>query len=38
MARTEAGIVTLGLGQVYAALGDAQDSGGTDVRLYYNRW
>ena len=35
MARTEAGIVTLGLGQVYAALGDAQDNGGIDVRLYY---
>jgi cytochrome c-type biogenesis protein CcmF len=34
MARAEAGIVTLGLGQVYAALGEAHD-GAIDARLYY---
>jgi cytochrome c-type biogenesis protein CcmF len=32
--RAEAGIVTLGLGQVYAALGEFHDDG-VDVRLYY---
>ncbi len=35
MARTEAGIVTLGLGQVYAALGEAHGDGTIDARLYY---
>jgi cytochrome c-type biogenesis protein CcmF len=35
MARTEAGIVTLGLGQVYAAVGESHDDGGVDMRLYY---
>jgi len=35
MARTEAGIVTLGLGQVYAALGDSHADGSVDARLYY---
>jgi len=34
MARAEAGIVTLGLGQVYAALGDAHGET-IDARLYY---
>jgi cytochrome c-type biogenesis protein CcmF len=33
-ARAEAGIVTLGFGQVYAALGEFHDDG-FDVRLYY---
>jgi len=32
--RAEAGIVTLGLGQVYASLGEFHD-GSVDVRLYY---
>jgi cytochrome c-type biogenesis protein CcmF len=35
MARTEAGIVTLGLGQVYAALGESHADGSIDARLYY---
>ncbi|MBY6240770.1 heme lyase CcmF/NrfE family subunit [Methylosinus sp. Sm6] len=35
MARTEAGIVTLGLGQVYAALGEQHEDGTIDARLYY---
>ncbi|PWB95707.1 heme lyase CcmF/NrfE family subunit [Methylosinus sporium] len=35
MARTEAGIVTLGLGQVYAALGEQHEDGTLDARLYY---
>lgn len=35
MARSEAGIVTLGLGQVYAAIGDAHGDGTIDARLYY---
>jgi cytochrome c-type biogenesis protein CcmF len=35
MARTEAGIVTLGLGQVYAALGEQHEDGSLDARLYY---
>jgi len=34
-ARTEAGIVTLGLGQVYAALGEGHDDGSIDARIYY---
>ncbi len=34
-ARTEAGIVTLGLGQVYAAIGESHDDGSIDARLYY---
>ncbi len=34
-ARTEAGIVTLGLGQVYAALGELHGDGTIDARLYY---
>jgi len=33
--RAEAGIATLGLGQVYAALGEFHEDGGVDVRLYY---
>jgi len=33
-ARAEAGIVTLGLGQVYGAIGEFHE-GGVDVRLYY---
>jgi cytochrome c-type biogenesis protein CcmF len=35
MARTEAGIATLGLGQVYAALGESHSDGTLDARLYY---
>ncbi|QGM47185.1 heme lyase CcmF/NrfE family subunit [Methylocystis heyeri] len=35
MARTEAGIATLGLGQVYAALGESHADGTVDARLYY---
>jgi cytochrome c-type biogenesis protein CcmF len=35
MSRAEAGIVTLGLGQVYGALGDTHDDGTVDARLYY---
>jgi cytochrome c-type biogenesis protein CcmF len=35
MARTEAGIVTLGLGQVYVALGEQHENGTLDARLYY---
>jgi cytochrome c-type biogenesis protein CcmF len=35
MARTEAGIVTLGLGQVYVALGEQHADGSLDARLYY---
>ncbi|PWB81888.1 MAG: heme lyase NrfEFG subunit NrfE [Methylocystaceae bacterium] len=35
MARTEAGIATLGLGQVYAALGEQHENGTLDARLYY---
>ncbi|HEY8261318.1 MAG TPA: heme lyase CcmF/NrfE family subunit [Methylosinus sp.] len=35
MARTEAGIVTLGLGQVYVALGEQHEDGSLDARLYY---
>ena len=35
MARAEAGIVTLGLGQIYAAIGDTHPDGAIDARLYY---
>ncbi len=35
MARSEAGIVTVGLGQVYAAIGDQHEGGVVDARLYY---
>ena len=35
MARTEAGIVTLGLGQIYAAIGELHEDGTIDARLYY---
>jgi cytochrome c-type biogenesis protein CcmF len=35
MARTEAGIATLGLGQIYAAIGESHDDGTIDARLYY---
>ncbi|HYA81291.1 MAG TPA: cytochrome c-type biogenesis CcmF C-terminal domain-containing protein, partial [Methylocystis sp.] len=34
VSRAEAGIVTLGLGQVYASLGEIHENG-MDVRLYY---
>jgi cytochrome c-type biogenesis protein CcmF len=35
MPTTEAGILTVGLGQVYASIGDAQPDGSVGVRLYY---
>ena len=35
MARSEAGIVTQGLGQIYAAIGDSHPDGTIDARLYY---
>ena len=35
MPTTEAGIMTVGLSQVYASLGDAQSDGGVGLRLYY---
>ena len=35
MQRSEAGIVTSGLGQVYAAIGDTHPDGTVDARLYY---
>lgn len=35
MARSEAGIVTLGLGQLYAAIGESHPDGTIDARLYY---
>jgi cytochrome c-type biogenesis protein CcmF len=35
MQRSEAGIVTLGLGQVYAAIGESHADGTIDARLYY---
>jgi cytochrome c-type biogenesis protein CcmF len=35
MARTEAGIATLGLGQIYAAIGESHEDGTIDARLYY---
>ncbi len=33
--RSEAGILTMGLGQLYAAIGDSHDDGGVDARLYW---
>jgi len=35
MQRSEAGIVTLGLGQVYAAIGESHPDGTIDARLYW---
>nr|WP_210330961.1 heme lyase CcmF/NrfE family subunit [Microvirga terrestris] len=35
MPTTEAGILTVGLGQVYASIGDAQPDGSIGVRLYH---
>ncbi|WP_036283606.1 heme lyase CcmF/NrfE family subunit [Methylocystis sp. ATCC 49242] len=35
MQRSEAGIVTLGLGQVYAAIGESHGDGTIDARLYW---
>jgi cytochrome c-type biogenesis protein CcmF len=35
MARSEAGIATLGLGQVYAAIGESHEDGTIDARLYW---
>jgi cytochrome c-type biogenesis protein CcmF len=35
MSRTEAGIVTLGLGQIYASLGEVTPDGSFDMRLYW---
>jgi cytochrome c-type biogenesis protein CcmF len=35
MPTTEAGIMTVGLGQVYASLGELQPDGAVGVRLYY---
>jgi cytochrome c-type biogenesis protein CcmF len=35
MARSEAGIITQGLGQIYAAIGDTHPDGTIDARLYY---
>jgi len=35
MPTTEAGILTIGLGQVYASIGDAQPDGSIGVRLYH---
>jgi cytochrome c-type biogenesis protein CcmF len=35
MQRSEAGIVTLGLGQIYAAIGDSHEDGTIDARLYW---
>ena len=35
MPTTEAGIVTIGLGQVYASFGDLQPGGGVGLRLFY---
>ncbi|PPD43173.1 MAG: heme lyase NrfEFG subunit NrfE [Methylocystis sp.] len=35
MQRSEAGIVTLGLGQVYAAIGESHADGSIDARLYW---
>jgi cytochrome c-type biogenesis protein CcmF len=35
MQRSEAGIVTIGLGQVYAAIGDTHPDGTVDARLYW---
>jgi len=35
MPTTEAGILTVGLGQVYASIGDAQPDGSIGIRLYH---
>jgi cytochrome c-type biogenesis protein CcmF len=35
MPTTEAGIMTIGLGQVYASLGEVEEDGSVGVRLYY---
>ncbi len=35
MPTTEAGIITLGLSQIYVSFGDMQDNGAIGVRLYY---
>ncbi len=35
MQRSEAGIVTLGLGQIYAAIGESHPDGTVDARLYW---
>jgi cytochrome c-type biogenesis protein CcmF len=35
MARSEAGILTIGLGQIYAAIGESHPDGTLDARLYY---
>lgn len=35
MSRTEAGISTMGLGQIYVALGDQVEGGAIDARLYW---
>jgi cytochrome c-type biogenesis protein CcmF len=35
MPTTEAGIMTVGLGQIYASLGELQQDGSVGVRLYY---
>jgi cytochrome c-type biogenesis protein CcmF len=35
MPTTEAGILTIGLGQVYASIGDAQPDGSVGIRLFY---
>ncbi|MGD9658847.1 MAG: cytochrome c-type biogenesis CcmF C-terminal domain-containing protein, partial [Methylocystis sp.] len=35
MSRSEAGIVTIGLGQVYAAIGESHEDGTIDARLYW---
>jgi cytochrome c-type biogenesis protein CcmF len=35
MSRTEAGIATLGLGQIYVSLGEGQQDGRVDIRLYW---
>jgi cytochrome c-type biogenesis protein CcmF len=35
MPTTEAGIMTVGLGQVYASLGEVQPDGSVGVRLYH---
>jgi cytochrome c-type biogenesis protein CcmF len=35
MSRTEAGIATLGLGQLYMSIGNGTTAGGLDVRIYW---
>ena len=35
MPKTEAGLMTLGLGQIYASLGDFQADGTVSLRLYW---